>query len=68
MNAVSKIALSGLMIALLGGCAVKPLKAPCAREEGGAQPMAYSPAAQRPPAIAAFDQCGPMKPVNADEF
>lgn len=46
---------------LLAGCAVKPLKAPCARDEGPALVrMAYSSLVG-----AGEGACGPMKPVNA---
>lgn len=52
------------MVALLVGCAVKPLKAPCSRDEGETLTMSYGTKTQRPAAIVAFDQCGPMQAVN----
>jgi hypothetical protein len=49
---------------LLGGCGVKPLKAPCSRDEGPPiVPMAYSSFGPGKPIAA--DECGPMRPVNA---
>jgi hypothetical protein len=49
-----------VVAALLSGCAVKTLKAPCSRDEGPKLvPMAYSSLG------AAEDEvCGPMRPVN----
>lgn len=50
-------------LALLSGCAVKTLKAPCSRDEGPKiVPMAYSSLGA--PNTAEDDACGPMKFVN----
>jgi hypothetical protein len=52
----------------LSGCAYKPLKAPCAPDEGG-QPLAYAdppPALAVPEPLRAFDSCGPMRPIGAN--
>lgn len=58
--------LVSLSLALtLSACAYKPLKAPCAPDEGGT-PLAY---ADLPPAplpgfpIHAINSCGPMRPI-----
>jgi len=53
-----------VMAAALGGCAYKPLKAPCSPDEGGT-PLAYSELTT-PPVAEAFqrlDRCGPMRPI-----
>jgi len=53
-----------VLTALIGGCAVKPLKAPCSRDEGPPiVPMAFSSLGPETPAP--FEECGPMRPVNA---
>lgn len=55
---------AGLLTALIGGCAVKPLKAPCSRDEGPPiVPMAYSSLGSDKPD--ASQECGPMRAVNA---
>lgn len=58
--------LASLVLALtLGGCAYKPLKAPCSPDEGGT-PLAYAELPSIPPAAAAtraVDSCGPMRPI-----
>lgn len=48
----------------VSGCAYKPLKAPCAPDEGGA-PLAYAPAHPNttPEPFRSFDQCGPMRRI-----
>lgn len=49
----------------LGGCAYRPLKAPCSPDEGGT-PLAYTDLPPTPPAAAAVravDSCGPMRPI-----
>ena len=52
-----------VVAALLSGCAVKTLKAPCSRDEGPKLvPMAYSSLGANAPG--ADDACGPMRPVN----
>lgn len=49
---------------LLGACGVKPLKAPCSRDEGPPiVPMEFS--SLGPGKTTAADECGPMRPVNA---
>lgn len=48
----------------LAGCAYKPLKAPCAPDEGGV-PLSYAPA-PAPSASEPFrvlDGCGPMRRI-----
>lgn len=53
-----------VLTALIGGCAVKPLKAPCSRDEGPPiVPMAFSSLGSETPAP--VEECGPMRPVNA---
>jgi hypothetical protein len=50
----------------LSGCAYKPLKAPCAPDEGGL-PLAYAdppPAPLTPELFRTLDACGPMKPIG----
>ena len=55
---------AGILTALIGGCAVKPLKAPCSRDEGPPiVPMAFSSLGSETPAP--VEECGPMRPVNA---
>ena len=55
---------AGVLTALIGGCAVKPLKAPCSRDEGPPiVPMAFSSLGSETPAP--VEECGPMRPVNA---
>ena len=55
---------AGVLTALIGGCAVKPLKAPCSRDEGPPiVPMAFSSLGAETPAP--VEECGPMRPVNA---
>jgi len=55
-----------LLFALaLGGCAYKPLKAPCSPDEGGT-PLAYAQlpsASSAAAAVQAVDSCGPMRPI-----
>jgi hypothetical protein len=49
----------------LGGCAYRPLKAPCSPDEGGT-PLAYTdlgPPSPAAAAIRAVDSCGPMRPI-----
>jgi hypothetical protein len=55
---------AGVLTALIGGCGVKPLKAPCSRDEGPPiVPMAFSSLGSETPAP--VEECGPMRPVNA---
>lgn len=55
---------AGIVTTLIGGCAVKPLKAPCSRDEGPAiVPMAFSSLEPGKPATS--QDCGQMQPVNA---
>ena len=55
---------AGVLTALIGGCAMKPLKAPCSRDEGPPiVPMAFSSLGSETPAP--VEECGPMRPVNA---
>ncbi|TAN02128.1 MAG: hypothetical protein EPN45_11835 [Rhizobiaceae bacterium] len=56
--------LAGLLI-LPGGCAYRPLKAPCSPDDAPA-PLAYTGATLAPPADKALDtvaSCGPMRPI-----
>lgn len=60
-----RVRLTVLAVAALAltGCAYKPLKAPCAPDEGGA-PLAYAePKASTVEPFRALDRCGPMKPI-----
>lgn len=55
---------AGVLTALVSGCAVKPLKAPCSRDEGPPiVPMAYS--LLEPGQAGLRQECGPLQPVNA---
>lgn len=55
---------AGVLTVFIGGCAVKPLKAPCSRDEGPPiVPMAFSSLGSETPAP--VEECGPMRPVNA---
>ena len=47
------------------GCSHKPLKAPCARDEGPMQPMAYATIETKTEVPKAFE-CGPMQALNSD--
>ncbi|MET3582779.1 hypothetical protein ABID19_005841 [Mesorhizobium robiniae] len=47
------------------GCGHKPLKAPCSRDEGPMQPMAFAAPEPRTEAKKSFE-CGPMKALNSD--
>ena len=52
-----------ISVLVLAGCAYKPLKAPCAPNEGGA-PLSYAePKTSEPEPFRALDRCGPMKPI-----
>ncbi|CAH1695971.1 conserved exported hypothetical protein [Hyphomicrobiales bacterium] len=65
MRSVSLLMASALLTLALGGCAYKPLKAPCSPDEGGA-PLAYAQLPPAPPAraaVEAVDACGPMRPI-----
>ncbi len=54
----------GVLTALIGGCGVKPLKAPCSRDEGPPiVPMAFSSLGAVSSPLS--DECGPMRPVSA---
>jgi hypothetical protein len=58
------ILLASLLI-LLGGCAYRPLKAPCSPDDAPV-PLAYTGATPAPPAGNTFDtvaSCGPMRPI-----
>jgi hypothetical protein len=61
---ITTFAIVAVMAAVLGGCAYKPLKAPCSPDEGGT-PLAYSdlttPAV--PEAFRRLDRCGPMRSI-----
>lgn len=48
----------------LAGCAYKPLKAPCAPDEGGV-PLSYAPApaSSEPEPFRVLDGCGPMRRI-----
>ncbi len=74
---VARLAGFALAVSLLSGCAVQDLKAPCSREEGQAQPLAFlsvaEPAAEpdfsatdRPDVIASagLGDCGPLRRIN----
>ncbi|AVA23834.1 hypothetical protein [Rhizobium sp. NXC24] len=50
----------------ISGCSHKPLKAPCARDEGPMQPMAFAAVEPRTEVASPFDACGPMKALNSD--
>ncbi len=55
---------AGVLTVFIGGCAVKPLKAPCSRDEGPPiVPMEFSSLGAV--SSAASEECGPMRPVNA---
>ncbi|GEC15458.1 hypothetical protein J2S34_003899 [Nitrobacter winogradskyi] len=64
MKMIAAFAVVTVMTAVLGGCAYKPLKAPCSPDEGRT-PLAYSdlttPAV--PEAFRRLDRCGPIRPI-----
>lgn len=47
------------------GCSHKPLKAPCSRDEGPTQPLAFAAPEPKTEAAKPFE-CGPMKALNSD--
>lgn len=47
------------------GCGHKPLKAPCSRDEGPMQPLAFAAPEPRTETKKPFE-CGPMKALNSD--
>lgn len=49
----------------ISGCAHKSLKAPCSRDEGPMQQMAFAALEPKTDAIKAIE-CGPMRPLNSD--
>ena len=60
-----RVAIVAAICVALSGCAYKPLKAPCAPDEGD-QPLAYTDAPAAPASPEPFrtlDSCGPMKPI-----
>lgn len=64
MKIIATSAIVAVMAAALGGCAYKPLKAPCSPDEGGT-PLAYSDLTTPtdPGAFQRLDRCGPMRPI-----
>ncbi|WP_019200173.1 hypothetical protein [Afipia birgiae] len=64
MTTIARYCILALVAIALGGCAYKPLKAPCSADEAGT-PLAYtdSPSHQVPAAFTALDSCGPMRPI-----
>ncbi len=64
MKTITTFTIVAVMAAVLGGCAYKPLKAPCSPDEGGT-PLAYSNLTTRaePEAFQRLDHCGPMRPI-----
>lgn len=64
MRSMSTILAALLIGAILSGCAYKPLKAPCAPDEGVSQlGYAATPNSPAQPAPTPFDRCGPMRPI-----
>lgn len=53
-----------LLALTLGACSHKPLKAPCAREDGELQVLSYAPVPEPSANPLAHLDCGPMKPVS----
>ena len=59
------VLLAGLLFFFLGGCAYRPLKAPCSADNAAA-PLAYAdslPLAPAGKALATAASCGPMRPI-----
>lgn len=56
------------LVAATAGCAYKPMKAPCAREDADVAPLAYAPepdlAAGPFSTRAGAHECGPLRPIN----
>lgn len=56
------------LAATTAGCAYKPMKAPCAREDADVAPLAYAPepglAAGPFSARVGAHDCGPLRPIN----
>ena len=64
MSAAVRLVLAAMIAAALAGCGYRPLKAPCAADEGGVAAAYSSLQAQRPTEpVPADDGCGPMRPI-----
>ena len=64
MKFLSALLITIAAASLLGGCAYKPLKAPCSSEEGAMRPMSYVQTEHKSFGPFSNDACGPMRPVN----
>ena len=64
MSAAVRLVLAATIAAALAGCGYKPLKAPCAADEGGVATAYSSLQAGRPKVpVPSDDGCGPMRPI-----
>jgi len=59
-----RLTMLALLAGLLGGCAYKPLKAPCSADEDSAALASAEGNDQHPPAaFSSLNPCGPMRPI-----
>ncbi|WP_375459319.1 hypothetical protein [uncultured Enterovirga sp.] len=64
MRATVLLLVAATVAAALSGCGYKPLKAPCAADEGGvATAFSSLQAPRRSELVPAEDSCGPMRPI-----
>lgn len=62
MSRAARLLVAAAAAVALAGCAYKPLKAPCAPDEGGLT-VAYSSLRPAGPGPMAGVGCGPLKPI-----
>lgn len=64
MTLARKLTTLALLAGLLGGCAYKPLKAPCSADEDAASIVSREGGSSLPPAaFSSLTPCGPMRPI-----
>lgn len=64
MKVLHRLTTLMLLTGLLGGCAYKPLKAPCAADEDGSSIASYAGSEPLAPAVfTSLTPCGPMRPI-----
>ncbi|MBN9489706.1 MAG: hypothetical protein J0H44_20920 [Alphaproteobacteria bacterium] len=64
MSIAGRFATLVLLLALLSGCAYKPLKAPCSSDDDAAAATSRDAGETLPPAaFTSLDPCGPMRPI-----
>ncbi|RXT43399.1 hypothetical protein B6S44_28795 [Bosea sp. Tri-44] len=64
MTLARRLTTLALLAGLLGGCAYKPLKAPCSADEDAASIASREGDPSLPPAaFTSLTPCGPMRPI-----